>query len=312
MSSLRLAVVDVGTLKVKAELVEVSRERKITPIHRSNTLTCLGVRMNENNNQPFEENIQKTIRALQEIKDLLKEKRVKKVRLVSTHALREMGDTGKRVAERINKEIGLEIEIINQKAEAELFFKAVMKDFTTDQNHAVIDVGGGSVQILIGNRQELKSSFLLKLGAQYLHDNFSPRHNEEDFPTEKEMENMRQHILKELSVLPENINTPLVYGSSCIIDVFKALRLNLEDHSASPTHPYKTNFSGLEELLKTITPIPYKERGRQYPFDQKYYMWGIDKAFLLVTCLGHRLASPYVVTSNANINQGLLLDLIES
>jgi hypothetical protein len=53
----RLGVIDIGNLKVKLEVVEVV-DKKITSLYNSNTLTCLGLRMHENHNQPLEENLQ--------------------------------------------------------------------------------------------------------------------------------------------------------------------------------------------------------------------------------------------------------------
>ncbi len=69
---------------------------------------------------------------------------VKKTRVISTHALQEMGTVGQKIVTLIKKKIKMKVEIINQQEEAELFFKAVLKDFD-DSNYMLVDVGGGSV-----------------------------------------------------------------------------------------------------------------------------------------------------------------------
>jgi exopolyphosphatase/pppGpp-phosphohydrolase len=53
------------------------------------------------------------------------------------------------IIQRIEKEVGFTVENSAQEQEAELFFLAVMKD----KEYAVIDVGGGSVQILPGTQR---------------------------------------------------------------------------------------------------------------------------------------------------------------
>lgn len=304
----RLAVIDIGTLKVKLLIAEETERGEFVPIYNSNTLTCLGLRINENGNRPYEENLEKTIQELIRCKRIIEEYGAERVRAVSTHALREMSN-GREIAARISDRTGLKAEIISQEEEASLFFNAVVRDFQVEEDFSLADVGSGSVQLLIGNKKELKRSFLLKTGAQYLHDNFSPRHTDSDHPTEEEIAQMRAYILEQLATVPENINTPLIYGSSCIIDLFKTMGIPLENYSASKNHPFKCSLESVREKLGSLLFVPYGKREEIFRFYQKYYMWGVDKAFLNVLAIGERVSAPYIIPSNSNINQGLLLDL---
>ena len=305
-----VGVIDIGTLKVKLLIAKPQTKTTYTILHESNQLTGLGVRMHENNNRPFPEKLDATIAELARCKSLLKTEGVKRVRVVSTHALREMGVIGKEIAETIHKKVGFKVEIISQNEEADLFFKAVIGDFASNRDYTVIDVGGGSVQVLIGNREELKHTFLLKTGSQRLHDVFSPRHTGSDFPKRSEIRKMKQYILTELLPVPERIGTPLIVGSSCIIDIYKAMKINLAEFSDSPSHPYKTELSELEGFLESVIPMPYDTREQTYKNNYRYYMWGIDKALLNVTGIARRVGAPYVIPSNANINKGLVLSLL--
>ncbi|HUV71948.1 MAG TPA: hypothetical protein VMW25_02980 [Clostridia bacterium] len=308
--SKRFGVIDIGSLKIKFEIVESSIGHHLTTIRQSSTLTGLGVRMRENKNKPLLENLERTIKELKRCKDIIEKEKVNKLRIVSTHALREMGEEGENIARLIKKRVGFNVEIISQQEEAELFFKAVMHDFETNDDFSVVDSGGGSVQILIGNKNQLKHFFLLKLGAQYLHDNFSPRYTGKDFPTREEIEQMKKYILQQLIPIPKKLKTPLIYGSSCIIDIFKTLSFTLSPFPYSASHPYKAAIEQLKKFTKEVTPVPYNVREKRFNFKQKYYMRGIDKAFLVVTHLCDRLGAPFVIPSNANINQGLILNLV--
>lgn len=307
---MKVGVLDIGTLKVKFLVANLTSSNNIKPIYESNSLTCLGVRIKENNNRPLPEYLQQTIDELKRCKRILEKEKVKKIRVVSTHALREMGKVGKEIARTIKDQVGLKVEIISQTEEANLFFQAVIKDFDTSDDFTLVDVGGGSVQILIGNKNKLKHTFLLKTGAQFLFDNFSPRHRGIDFPTREEIRQMQEYIMQELTPLPKNSKTPVIYGSSCIIDLFKALKVKLDRYPNSKSHPYKVSISELEKFLENIIPIPYDQREKQYPFEQKYYMWGVDKALINILSICKRQKSPYVIPTNNNINDGLVLSLI--
>lgn len=311
MNKKKFAVIDIGTLKVKLQIVETAKSLdKSRIIQQSNTLTCLGVRMEENNNKPWPNYLKQTIDELHRCKKTIERENVDRMRVVSTHALREMGKVGEEIALQIKREVGLPVEIISQQEEAELFYKAVLRDFNTTDNFTVVDVGGGSVQVLIGNKKKLVKSFLLKCGAQLLFDRFSPRHTGNDFPTRSELRKMEKYILEQLSPIPTNIKTPVIYGSSVIIDLFKTIGLKMESFELSKTHPYKIDTSELRVFLDRIASMPYDQREEQYKFPQKYYMWGIDKAFLSVLKICQKVRAPYLVPSNTNINQGLLLSLI--
>lgn len=306
MKNKTIGVIDIGTLKVKMLIGSFTNSGEFITKYQSNELTCLGVKMSENNNRPLPKYLQQSIDELKRCKKVLEENEVTKIKVVSTHALREMGSVGIEIAKTIRKEVGLNVEIISQQEEANLFFKAVVKDFRTDDDFTIIDVGGGSVQVLIGNRNELKQIFLLKTGAQYLHDVYSPRHHGQDFPTKEEIAEMRKYVLEQMAILPEGLGTPVVYGSSCIIDVFKTLGLKLDDNNLSESHPIKTEVKEMEKFMDKIIPIPYDEREKMFNFYQKYYMWGIEKAFLNVISVCQRESAPFVIPSNANINQGLI------
>jgi exopolyphosphatase/guanosine-5'-triphosphate,3'-diphosphate pyrophosphatase len=306
-----LGVIDIGTLKVKLLIEELAADGSLKTKYQSNNLTCLGVRMHENNNQPKPEYLQATFDELKRCKAVLKKEGVSKIRVVSTHALREMGGVGEEIAQKVKKKVGLRVEIISQKEEAELFFQAVIRDFETDEDFTIIDVGGGSVQLLIGNKKKLKNMFLLRSGAQYLFDIYSPHHQSTDFPKRSEIRKMDKYIMEQLSPIPKDIKTPVIYGSTCIIDLFKTLGLTLEDYQFSKTHPYKTQIGELTTFLRKIIPVPYDKREEIYHFSQKDYMWGIDKAFLNVINICKTVEAPFVIPSNANINLGLILSLLK-
>jgi len=67
--------------------------------------------------------------------------------------------------------------------------------------------------------------------------------------------------------------------------------------------------SEIKKFLNKIIPVPYNEREKIYKLNQKYYMWGIDKAFLNVTTIAKHLESPHIIPSNANIAQGIIYSL---
>lgn len=228
--------------------------------------------------------------------------------VVSTHAMRKAKNR-EEIISIIKKETGFDVKNISQEEEADLFFKGVISDFHNEKDYAIVDVGGGSVQILIGNKNELKKSLLIQTGAQFLHEKFTNNpHCEESFTTEENLEKARRYIIEQLLPLKGIGNLPIIYGSSNIIDLMKAMNIPLEENQNSMTHPYITYAKYLDDFIKRIIPFNYKQREQKFIF-QKGYMWGIDKAFLNVVTMSELFPSSYIIPSNANIAWGLIYKL---
>ena len=304
------AVIDIGTLKVKFLVAQILGDGGIKEIYFSNNLTCFGCNMDETGGFILEKNLRATIAELLRCKKLLKDYNIEKFQVISTHALRNAKNK-----EAIKKEMeeitGFEIENISQDQEALLFFKAVMNGFPDNKKeYTVVDVGGGSVQILIGSKNELKFTHRMQSGGQFLHEHFTKNpHLPESFTTEEDIEIMRKYLLEQLLPLPWGLATPIIYGSSNIIDLMKAMNIPLENCLDSKTHPFLTYAKALDDFIKKVLPFSYKEREAKFPF-QEGYVWGVDKAFLNITTLSERIASPFIIPSNANVSQGILYSML--
>lgn len=303
------AVIDIGTLKVKL-LIASFNDGVLTEKYSSNTLTCFGCDMDKNGGYVQDANIVKTINELKRCKKMLKRYGVTKYRVVSTHAMRRAKNKDE-IIKRIKKEVGFNVENISQEKEAELFFRAVLRDFPTEREYAVLDMGGGSVQVLVGSQNNLKGIHLMQTGAQYLHDNFTKDSgNPKSKTTLEDIERMKEYILKQLLPLKKLTDLPIIYGSSNIIDLMKFIGMPLEAHEGSKNHPYKTYSKHLEKFIQKMLPLPYYKREELYDF-QYGYMWGVDKAFLNVVTITEHFTSPYIIPSNENIAKGFIYEMRE-
>ncbi|MEK9166299.1 MAG: hypothetical protein AAB846_01030 [Patescibacteria group bacterium] len=305
-------VVDIGTLKVKAEIASVEPDGLLEKLYSSNVLTLFGTGLDENGGMVQEQYIRQTIDELQRLKGEFKKHGVEKSRVVSTHAMRKAKNR-EDIVERIKKEVGFDVENITQEQEAEFFFRAVMQTFAPEnREYAVIDVGGGSVQVLVGTKKKLQKAHMMKTGTVSLHEKFvQDPHNPRSFSTEDDIEQMRLAILEELMPFERAKNVPLVYGSSMVIDIMKQIDIQLYPHKESAAHPYKTYAGHLAKVIKEVGPMPFGERDELYKLPH-HYAWGLDKAFLNAVTIAEHFESPHIIPSNANIAQGIIYSMAEA
>jgi len=303
-------VVDIGTLKVKSEIARLEPNGSLARLASRATLTCFGVGMDESGGRPQEKYLLQTLAELKHVKDEFKKFGVQKFRIVSTHAMRKAVNRDDIIA-RIKKEVGFMVENISQEQEAELFFLSVMKTFIPEgKKYAVIDVGGGSVQILVGTKRKLEAALMTKTGTISLHEKYvRDPHNPESVTTRENLQAMKDEIMQSLLSLHAEENIPLIYGSSMIIDIMQGLKMRLDPHEDSSMHPYKTYAHHLLAIIDELIPMNFGARDKAYPLPHGY-AWGLDSAFINVITTANYFKSPYIIPSNANIAQGIIYSMI--
>lgn len=308
----RFGIIDIGTLKVKCAVFELGSGGTIREILRSNILTCFGLDMDKNNNRVQEKFLQKTIGELHRCKREFKKLGVERTHAVSTHILR-VARNANDVLSAIRSATDLSIDVISQQREAQLLFSAALTDFADrDEQYIVIDVGGGSVQVLIGFPDDEPEIHLLDTGTQILHERFTHHpHNPQSRNSPGDIRALTTFLKQKNHNLPRDLRFPLVYGSSNVIDVMKAISLPLESFLGSPSHPFKTTPGRLREFVNYILPLTFEEREQRYTV-QTGYLWGIDKAFTNVAIMAEHFGSATIIPSNANIGRGLALELLQA
>lgn len=84
---------------------------------------------------------------------------------MATSALREAGN-GDEIVDRIEAEAGVRVEVISGLREAELIFGAVRASVLIDPGPALaLDLGGGSLEVMVGDRSGLARAATAKLGV---------------------------------------------------------------------------------------------------------------------------------------------------
>jgi exopolyphosphatase/guanosine-5'-triphosphate,3'-diphosphate pyrophosphatase len=96
------------------------------------------------------------------------------LRAVATSAIREAANAGEFIA-RAEAEAGVRVEVISGIEEARLIHLGVLQAVPVfDRRLLLVDIGGGSTELLIGESGEMLAARSLKLGAVRLTDRFFP------------------------------------------------------------------------------------------------------------------------------------------
>ncbi len=300
----RTAVIDVGTLKSKFEVREFDESLNSTVVDRQKELTVLGRDLDKSNGMIIRRAVETTVEALNKFKKQMGKLQVQKYRAVTTEAIRKAVNS-KEVLDEILERTGLALEVLDHKEEAEIYFRSVSKDFP-GQTIAVSDIGGGSVQVVVGKDKDIYETHLFKTGTYFMQENFSQSHH----PSEDELQKAISYVENELRLLESSKYKPeaLVYGSTNIIDFMEVMGIKLSKRESGGGHPYWVDVSGLNPLYDKIVALSYEDRMPMYPAEP-YYMWSADKALMNIFRISQCLGTSVIIPSNNNISTGILQEL---
>lgn len=169
-SNRRVGVIDVGTNGVKILIADVTSS-DVLPIFESSTQTRLGAGLYETNIlRP--DSILATAAAVADHYQKAIANQVCRVVCVATSAVRDAAN-GHSLIQAVRDSCGLEVLVLSGNREAELAFRGVQTDARLkDQELLVVDVGGGSTELISGSGAGIRFQRSFQLGAVRMAEDF--------------------------------------------------------------------------------------------------------------------------------------------
>lgn len=196
----RIAIIDLGTNTFHLLIAEKVKEQYAF-IYRERLAVRLGQRgINEGIIQP--DAIERAVRALSSFKTTIDQYDATAIFAFGTSALRNAKNADEVV--RIFKEkAGIAVNIISGDREAELIFMGVRSGLALGKEYSlVMDIGGGSVEFIIGNDTEIVWKQSFEIGGQRLLELF----HRTDPIDQHEIDELNQYFSSQLPTLFEALN----------------------------------------------------------------------------------------------------------
>ncbi|WP_268123474.1 exopolyphosphatase [Roseivirga pacifica] len=196
---MRRAVIDLGTNTFHLFIVEIN-DQSLTSLYREKIAVKIG-QNGISKGRIAKDAIKRALHTLKVFKTVIDQFGVTEVCGVATSAIRN-AKNGQELIDEIKSTTGISIDIISGDREAELIFKGVRAAMDMgNTNHLAMDIGGGSVEFIIGNQQDILWKQSFEIGAQRLLDKF---HKHDPMPKES-VDDMFTFFKTELSELLEAI-----------------------------------------------------------------------------------------------------------
>lgn len=203
----------------------------------------------------------------------------------------------------IENATGVRIQILSKQDELEYYWKGLVKDFDFDGEIAAIDIGGGSIQFMYGDKKSLKGSHHLKSGALYMRKMFIAN----DPATAEEYQKIEEYIADQIKDIDIKFKpgTPFIHGTSSVIDFYTEAKLDLEPYELSKNHPYKIALAKDKEFYKKLRLLPKADRAKFFP-TQPGFTDGASIGLAHIVLIAEKTGLEYVVPSNNSLVHGFL------
>ena len=170
---MRRAVIDIGTNTVKLLVADV-RDGQVFPVVSKDQATRLGEGVDATR-QLSPTAIARTVAAIVGYVADAHELEVTGLTAFTTSAARDAGNQ-QEFLEAVRQQCGLEVEVLTGQCEAELIFRGVTSDPAWSTNRLlVLDIGGGSAEVIQGKAGSVEKWASLPLGAVRLTEQFRER-----------------------------------------------------------------------------------------------------------------------------------------
>src|SRR5262245_4236056 len=257
----RLAAIDIGTNSIRCVVAEAESDGSYRVLGEEREMTRLGHDLYRRGRLAVEP-MERSYAALAKMKAIADGFEVTELRAVATSAVREASN-GRAFCREVRRRCGLSVEVISPEEEAQLALLSALRNVDlAGRSLAVVDIGGGSTEIVLGAGPVVDQLYTLPLGAVRLTETYGSA----DTLRRRRWKKLKRHIDR---VLDERIGTPpftpdLMIGSggtfTNIAGMLKTEREDPDQQSERNLQGYTMRRAEVVSVMKRLRATPLELR----------------------------------------------------
>jgi exopolyphosphatase / guanosine-5'-triphosphate,3'-diphosphate pyrophosphatase len=306
MRAVRLAAIDVGSNSVHMVVADLHGDGRIEVVDRVKEMVRLGRRTFTTGRLPAE-GADLAVRAVKTFSRLARARRVERIRAVATSAVREARN-GAAFVHRLREETGLPVKVISGAEEARLIFRAAHHALgLAGGPHLLLDVGGGSVELVLVHEGKPLWLRSLPLGAARLTERFLPS----DPPTMRQVQRLEKHLAREIGgllVSARHAGVLRAVGTSGTVNGLVAMARAARGDEVGRLHGSSATAAEIARLRRRLLSLPASKRAELPGIDAKRVDL-MPAAGVLADFVLSRSGAPALVACGWALREGVLLEL---
>jgi exopolyphosphatase / guanosine-5'-triphosphate,3'-diphosphate pyrophosphatase len=208
--------------------------------------------------------------------------------------------------------LGAPVEVIDGDREAELTFRATLESFPAEAAAgwlAVVDIGGGSTEIVLARAGQVRFQTSLPLGSVRL----TERHVRHDPIAPAERKAIEDEVASALAAVPFPAPAPgeplMLVGVAGTVTTLAAMSLQMAAYDADSVHGFVLGAETLDELLLRLGQSTQAQRERMVGLDPRRADV-ILAGGLILRGITQRAGAGALRVSDRGIRWGLLYELV--
>jgi len=248
--------------------------------------------------------------ALRHCRDLASSHGVEQTICVATSAMREAPNGLSFLAE-LRQELGLEVEVISGTEEARLIYLGVLSGMEFgDRPHLILDIGGGSTELILADAREARALTSARVGAVRLQRDFVRR---EPLARDR-VAFLRAFIQGSLEPSVEKVqqrlrqgDEPLMVATSGTAMAAASLLAALNPRPLPRLHGSVVSRFELDGLVERVLPLTPQQRRGLPGINERRSEILVPGLLVLQTAMDLLGASQFVISERA-LREGLIVD----
>ena len=287
-------VIDIGSNTIRLSVYRIEDGQIKRLLHKKETIGLASYIQDKILSQ---KGIDKACAVLADYKDILDNFSINQIHVFATASLRNISNTVEAV-ESIRQATGFAVDVISGRKEAIFDFVGAVQS-TGVQDGLLVDIGGGSTELVVYRKAKIVETGSLPIGSLNLYTEYVASL----FPTEKEKKKIQKHVLAELERYPRITGAyPTLCGVGGTIRAL--LRLTNEYMGLPP----RSDMLEVKHLKRAVKQLDGSEKDRlnmimeTAPDRVRTFMTG----FIVLETIIKRFSAEKIIVSESGVREGYL------
>jgi exopolyphosphatase/guanosine-5'-triphosphate,3'-diphosphate pyrophosphatase len=258
-----VAAVDIGTNSTRL-LVADAEDGHIDEVERETRVTRLGEGV-DRRRRLLPVPIARVRNTLTDYRRTIEQLGAERTLAIATSAIRD-ADNGEAFLGEVEWSYGFDTRLLSGHDEALMTYRGVASERPLDAGTIIVDIGGGSTELIAGEPDGVRWHDSLDIGSVRLTERFL----HSDPPTDEELDSCAAAVRALLAErVPDEVRgrTSAAIGVAGTITSLAALALGLEEYDRGRVHGSTLSAAALAEQLEWLARIPVAARRQLRPLD---------------------------------------------
>lgn len=255
---MRVAAIDVGTNSTRLLIAEEQADG-FRPIERRMIITRLGQGV-DRTRRLDDEALQRTLATIADYAATCGELGVGALRVTGTSAVRDARNRAE-FFDGVRRLTGQEPEMLSGDEEGRATFLGAASDLYDEGALLVVDIGGGSTELILGEGHEPVSLVSLDIGCVRMFE----KHLASDPPSPEELDALRAEVRGELARARQQLGVPAgarLVGVAGTVSQLALLKAGIPVHDPDVTHHFVLSHGDVRMLARRLESLTFSQRKR--------------------------------------------------